>query len=42
MNTTEVQDSHHAEFPTPLFMPDLKQCWEKAGGHFDKMFGGEI
>jgi len=41
-NTTEVQESHHAEFPTPSFMPDLRQCWEKAGGHFDKMFGGEI
>jgi len=41
-DTTEVQNYHHAEFPTPVFMPDLKQCWEKVGGDFDKMLGGEI
>lgn len=27
-NTAEVQNLHHAQFPTPAYMPELKQCWQ--------------
>jgi len=27
-NTTEVQDSHRARFPTPAYMPKLEECWQ--------------
>lgn len=35
-NTTAVQDSHHAQFPTPAYTPELTQCWN----HF--LNGGNV